>query len=119
MGRNDFLEKQKQRDRKFFEAGMQFGMQLVTDFHQLTLHDKSVMGSRVLGRVMLEKVAANCAKLDDHFYNAFSGTVDADYLQEEMDAGLREIFGADLIPCRERYPMMKQFDYTKSRKGWK
>lgn len=119
MAKKDFLEKQKQRDRKFFEAGMMFGAQLANDFYQVTLHDKNVMGSRVLGRIQLEKIAANCAMLDDHFSDAFSDSVEADYLQEELDGVLREIFGDDLIPFRERYPTVKQFGYMKARKGWK
>lgn len=119
MGRNDFLEKQKQRDRKFFDAGMMFGCQLSNDFHQMTLHDRSVMGSRALGRDALMKVAQNVSMLDDHFCDAFSGDVEADYLQEEMDGVLREIFDDDLIPFAERYPFIKQYGYLKSRKGWK
>ena len=44
---NDFIKKRNERDRKFFDAGMNFGLQLANDFYQMTLHDKSVMGSRV------------------------------------------------------------------------
>ena len=119
MAKNDFLDKQKQRDRKFFDAGMRFGMQLSNDFYQMTLHDRNVMGSMAMGRGTLEKVADNCMSLDDHFSDAFSDSVEADYLQEEMDGVLRDIFKDDLIPFRERYPMVKQYGYLKARKGWK
>lgn len=119
MAGNDFLKKQKERDRKFFDAGMMFGLQLANDFYQMTLHDKSVMGSRVLGRDMIERIAAHTSKLDDHFSDAFSDHVEADFLQEEMDGVLRNIFGDDLIPFAERYPIVKQYGYLKSRKGWK
>ena len=37
----------------------------------------------------------------------------------EMDGVLREIFGDDLIPFQKRYPIVKQYGYLKSRKGWK
>lgn len=116
---NDFLKRRDERDRKFFDAGMMFGLQLANDFYQITLHDKTVMGSRVLGRAMIGKVAAHCSELDDHFSDAFSDSVEADYLQEEMDGVLREILGDELIPFRERYPIVKQYGYLKSRKGWK
>lgn len=119
MGRNDFLDKQKQRDAKFFQAGMLFGTQLASDYYNLSLHDKAVMGSRAIGSNMISKIAENCKKLDDHFCDAFTDAVDADYLQEEMDAGLREIFGNNLIPFRERYPLLQTYGYMKSRKGWK
>lgn len=119
MARSDFLEKQKQRDRKFFDAGMMFGLQLANDFYQMTLHDKNVMGSRVLGRTMIEKIAEHTSRLDDHFSDAFSDNVESDYLQEEMDGVLRDIFGKDLVPFAERYPIVKQYSYLKARKGWK
>lgn len=119
MAKKDFLNKQKQRDRDFFDAGMHFGLQLANDFYQMTLHDKGVVGSRVMGRAMLEKIAAHTAKLDDHFHLAFTDDVSADYLQEEMDGVLREIFGEDLILFAERYPMVQKYGYLKARKGWK
>lgn len=116
---NDFIKRRNERDRKFFEAGMMFGAQLANDFYQITLHDKDVMGSRVLGRAMIEKIAAHTGKLDDHFHGAFFDDVEADYLQEELDGVLREIFADDLIPFQQRYPIVKQYGYLKSRKGWK
>ena len=119
MAKNDFLDKQRQRDRKFFDTGMMFGLQLANDFYQITLHDKAVMNSRVLGRDMIERIAAHTSKLDDHFSDAFSDHVEADYLQEEMDGALRDIFGDDLVPFADRYPIVKQYSYLKSRKGWK
>jgi hypothetical protein len=61
----------------------------------------------------------NVSMLDDHFCDAFSDSVEADYLQEEMDGVLREIFGDELIPFAERYPIVKQYGYLKARKGWK
>ena len=119
MAKNDFLDKQRQRDRKFFDAGMNFGLQLASDFYQMALNNKDVMGSRVLGRTMIQRIAAYTSELDDHFHNAFSDDVEADYLQEEMDGVLRAIYGDDLIPFVERYPIVKQYSYLKSRKGWK
>ena len=116
---NDFIKRRDERDRKFFDAGMMFGLQLANDLYQITLHDKSVVGSRVMGRDLLQRVADNISKLDDHFSDAFSDHVEADYLQEEMDGVLRDIYGDDLVPFAERYPMVRQYGYLKSRKGWK
>ena len=36
MAKNDFQEKQRQRDRKFFNAGMNFGLQLATFLYTAT-----------------------------------------------------------------------------------
>ena len=116
---NDYLKNKYKRDLALIEAGMKFGLQLANDFYQMTLNDKEIMGSRVLGRTMLEKIAANTKLLDDHFSKAFGGDVEADYLQEEMDYRLRKIYGDDLIPFQERYPDIKKYGYKKSRKGWK
>lgn len=119
MAKNDFLEKQRQRDRNFFDAGMRFGAQLAHDFYQMALHSKDLMGSQAMGQAKLEKISDYTQKLDDHFSDAFAGGVEADYLQAEMDGVLRDIYGKDLIPFEERYPMVKQYGYLKSRKGWK
>lgn len=119
MANNDFLSRQKERDRKLFDAGMMFGLQLANDYYQMTLNNPEVMGSRVLGRAMIEKIAAHTKVLDDHFSNAFTGHVEADFLQEEMDGILRNIWKEDLAPFPERYPIVKQYSYMKSRKGWK
>lgn len=89
------------------------------DYYQMTLNNPEVMGSRVLGRAMIEKIAAHTKVLDDHFSNAFTGHVESDFLQEEMDGILRNIWKEDLIPFHERYPIVKQYSYMKSRKGWK
>ena len=94
-------------------------MQLANDFYHITLHDKSIMGSRSLGRNTFEKIDENTVRLDEHFSGAFTDDVEADYLQEELDGVLREIYGNDLIPFSERYPAVKQYSYLKSRKGWK
>lgn len=119
MAKNDFLDKQRQRDRKFFDAGMMFGLQLSKDFHDISLTSESVMGEKVLTREDLTRVAENCSALDDYFHNAFTDHVEADHLQEQMDRLLREIYGDDLIPFQQRHPIVKQYDYVKSRKGWK
>ena len=119
MAQTEYLLKKQQRELALINAGMKFGLQLANDFYQITLNDQEVMGSRVLGRTMLEKITANIAKLDDHFSKAFGSDVEADYLQEELDYRLRKIYGDDLVPFRERHPDVKVYGYNKSRKGWK
>lgn len=116
--KNDFLKKRDERDRRFFEAGMQTGIQMVTDFVQIALRDPQTVGKDTFGRGRIERLFQTCGALDDHFHVAFSGAVDADYVQEEMDASLREIYGDDLVPFALRYPWLKQLGYTKPQKGW-
>lgn len=119
MGKNEFLKKQAERDRRFFEAGMQTGVQLAADFVSQSLHDPAVMGkTRVLNRGSIDKIFDNCKDLDDHFSLAFASHVEADYVREEWDAVMREIYGDDATPFEERYPFAKDFQYLKPQKGW-
>jgi hypothetical protein len=39
--------------------------------------------------------------------------------QEEQDGMLREIWGDELVPHKDRYPYQKEFSYKKGRKEWK
>ena len=119
MGTNEFLKKRDERDRRFFEAGMKTGAQLVTDFISQSLHDPAVMGkTRVLNRGSIDKIFANCSKLDDHFSRAFSNHVEADYIRAEWDAVMRDIYGDDADPFEKRYPYAKNVQYLKPQKGW-
>lgn len=119
MAKNEFLKKRDARDRAFFEAGMKTGAQLITDFVSQTLHDPAVMGkTRVLNRGSIDKIFDNCSKLDDHFCLAFSNHVEADYIRDEWDAVMRDIFGDDAAPFNLRYPYAKDFQYMKAQKGW-
>lgn len=119
MASNEFLKKRDERDRRFFMAGMHTGVQLVTDFVAQSLHDPAVMGkTRVLNRGSIDKIFDNCSKLDDHFCLAFSKHVEADYIRDEWDAVMRDIYGDDADPFIKRYPYAKEFQYLKPQKGW-
>lgn len=119
MAKNNYLARQQARDREFFEAGMRTGAQLATDFVTQSLTDPEVMTkNRVLGVGTLNKVFANCKKLDEHFSLAFSDHVEADYIREEWDAVMREIYGEDADPFNKRYPYAKDFKYLRPKKGW-
>ena len=119
MAKNDFLRKQAERDRRFFEAGMQTGAQFATDYIALVLHDPEAMGkTRVLNGSTIRKVLLHMGKMDDHFCLAFSDHVEADYVRNELDGALREIFGDDTVPFEKRYPYAKDFNYMKPQKGW-
>lgn len=117
---SNYMKQLKQAHSKGFEDGMRTGVQLLADFMSMTLHDPDVMGkNRVLNRGSIEKIFRNCSRLDDHFSTAFNaGDVEADYIREEMDAALREIYGEDTDPFEKRYPYAKDIKYTKSRKEW-
>lgn len=119
MGKN-YLQQRAERDREVFEAGMRTGAQLSTDFITQTLTDPEVMGkSRVCARGSLDKIFANCRKLDEHYSAAFDpDNVEADYVREEWDSVMRDIYGADADPFDKRYPYARDIHYLKPKKGW-
>lgn len=118
MGRNEFLKQRDKRDKEMLAIGISMGMQIVSDFYTISLHDPDVMNKDTLGRGRIDKVTKNNIDLDDYFNPAFSNDVEAERYQEEMDRKLREVYGDDLVPFKERYPYLKQFSYDKPKKGW-
>lgn len=117
-GKNEFLKKQKERDRKFFNAGMIMGVQLVHDYIQMGLRDPDAVGRDIFGRTRIDKLFEVVSNYDDHYSKAFTTDVEADAIRAEMDGKLREIYGDDLVPFEERYPYATQFSYDKPMKGW-
>lgn len=119
MGKNDYLAKQQAMRQAVFSAGEDIGMQRMWDAVSAALHDPEIMGKDTLGKMRMQKLYQGVRKKMDAFHKAFTPDVEADYVQEKMDAELREIWGEDLVPFPERYPDIKQFGYDKARKGWK
>lgn len=39
-----------------------------------------------------------------------------DYMQEQLDGALREIFGEATVPFAVRHPYIREIDYTKRRR---
>ena len=118
MAKNDYLKRQADRNKAFFDAGERVGMQKCWDYVQIALRDQDVMGKDVMGRKRMERVFNRAKDLADYFAIAFSTNVEADKKQEELDALLREIWGDDLSKFCERYPEIKQIRYDKAQKGW-
>ena len=56
MAKNDFLAKQKARDRAVFEAGEQIGMQRMIDVISIVLHDPEIMGKDTFGKDRMKRV---------------------------------------------------------------
>lgn len=117
---SNYLKQLKEAYRRGFNDGMDTGVQLMDDFVSMSLHDPNVMGkNRVMNRGSIDKIFANCSKLDDHFNRAFdTNDVEADYIREEMDAALRDIYEEDADPFEKRYPYAKEISYVKAKKGW-
>ena len=116
--KNTYLDRQRERDQKFFDAGERIGIQKMWDYMQIALRDPDVMGKDTFGKKRLEKVYENLKALADKYHICFTDDKEADYYQEQLDALIHR--GCDeFYPFYERYPQLKQFKYNKARKGWK
>ena len=67
----------------------------------------------------LAKLYTKTAYYKKYFQEAFTMSPEADVKQEEQDAMLREIWGEELVPHKDRYPYCKEFSYKKGRKEWR
>ena len=117
--KNTYLDRQRQRDQGFFDAGERIGIQKMWDYMQIALRDPEIMGKDVFGRKRLEKLFYKSKELADYFHTAFTDDKEADLVQRDMDAVLREIWGDDLSTFYDRYPELKQLGYTKPKKNWR
>lgn len=55
MAKNDYLKRQADRNKAFFDAGERVGMQKCWDYVQIALRDQDVMGKDVIGRKRMER----------------------------------------------------------------
>ena len=96
----------------FFDAGKDFGMQLVMDCWQIVLNDRDIMGNGAIGAERMKKIFfAVSATVYKYFDAANTNNPEADVLQEKMDARLRKIWKEKTVPFEERYTMLKKCKY--------
>lgn len=113
---NSFLARQEDMKQRCFVAGCEITAQQMFDMMCLALHDPAVMGKDVFGPSRLEKVHDAMYEYEKMFHDAWVFTEESDYLQEKLDAALREIFGKNIAPFQERYPLTKKWNYFKRTK---
>ena len=109
---NPYLAKQEEMRKKCFEVACDTTTQQFFDYMCIVLNDPEIMGKDVFGAKRLQKVYEAMKELDKTFSEAWCGGQESDYYQEKLDAGLRRIFG-EIVPFRERYPYLREWDYNK------
>lgn len=121
MAKSGFLLKQQAMNQKFLDVGMDTGFQKCWDLFQIVLHDPKVMGKDTFGKERIKKVYWAMKELEKELGRAWLPTKynDADVMQRDLDALLKEIWQEELCPFHERYPYVKQPDYSKGRKEWR
>lgn len=121
MAKSGYLVKQQAMHQHFLEVGMDTGFQKCWDLFQIVLHDPEVMGKDTFGKERIKKIYWAMKEKEKELGKAWIPTKynDADVCQRDLDAVLNEIWGDELCPFYERYPYIKQPDYSKGRKDWR
>lgn len=109
---NAYLAKQEAIKQKCFEIACDTTSQQFFDYMCIVLNDPDVMGKNVFGAKRLQKIHDAMKELDKTYSEAWCGGQESDWYQEQIDRRLRRIFG-DIVPFRERYPYLKDWNYNK------
>lgn len=95
---NSYAERVQRDRQRYLDIGLDSGAQIVHDMLCVALRDKQAMGDDVWGRERIVRLLTR-----------------QDYMQEQLDGVLREIFGAATVPFAVRHPYVREIDYTKRR----
>ena len=118
MAKNDFLARQKARDRVMLDVGLQCGRQQILDMMSVVLNDPEIMEKDTFGRGRLLKVVKAIGDRIDLYQPAWEKSDESDYYQKKLDDALAEAYGEELHDSfHKRYEFAPEFDYTKGR--WK
>ena len=114
MGVKNAYIAQREADReRFFVSGCDLAAQQMFDMLCLALHDPEVMGKgHTIGAERLKRIHNAMYEYEKKFHDAWTHTQESDYLQEKLDAALRDIFGI-IAPFNERYPYQRDWNYNK------
>ena len=121
MAKNAYLAKQQAIQQGMLDVGMDTGFQKCWDLIQIVLHDPKVMGKDTFGKERMKKLFLALREVEKELGKAWLPSIerDADVMQRDLDALLKEIWGEDLQPFQERYPYIKKPDYSKGKKNWR
>ena len=118
MAKNDFMARQRARDRAMLYVGLHSGRQQILDMMSLVLRDPSIMGKDIFGKKRLMDVIKGIGEYIDKYQPAWEKSDDTDYYQKKLDDALAEAYGEELHDSfHKRYEYAPEFDYTKGR--WK
>ncbi len=111
MAKGNYQQRLKEERQGFLDVGIDFGTQRTADYLSIVLNDPEIMGKSAMGASRLRKVFDAVHELEKTFNAAFYANPEQDYWQEMLDRRLSEIFGAETVPFRERYPWLKEVKY--------
>lgn len=111
MKQSGFMKKQRLIENEFMSIGARVNRQMMADCMCILLHDQKAMGGRAWGVNKIRQFLLDLMDVVNEYFDATTGGVEADYLQEKMDRELRAIFGDGLEPFENRYPDIKKITY--------
>ena len=116
MGKNGYLQRQKQFTHAAQDATRQTYTQFLTDTLILTLNDSEVMGKDTFGEERIRKVLDAWGKKYDEFFEALMKTPETDYVRQKMDNALKAICkSGKFVPFEKRYDYLPEISYEKKR----
>lgn len=116
MGKNGYLERQKNTVNVYRQAEKETYIQFMTDTLMVTLNDPKVMGRDVFGEKRIVKIVDAWGEMYDLYHGALEAGPEADYIQEKLDCRLKPIAGKRFLPFAERYKWIKAVSYGLKKK---
>lgn len=110
MAKNGYAQRVALARETYLKIGQDFGAQKAADLIAIALNDPEVMG-KALGEKKIRRIFEKVVELEKTFNAAFYANPEQDYWQEMLDRRLAEIFGAETVPFRKRYPWLKEVKY--------
>ena len=116
--KKDYLARQREIQKAYFDAGLQSGRQQILDMVSLVLRDPEIMGKDTFGKDRLIKVVKGVGDYIDMYQPAWERSDDSDYYQKKLDDALAVAYGEGMHDTFfSRYEFAPEFDYTKGK--WK
>jgi len=109
MGKNGYLQRQRNTVNVYRQAEKETYIQFMTDTLILTLNDPAVMGKDVFGEKRVKKVVEAWGKVFDRFHGALEKGDEQDFWQIKLDQCLKGVLGEEgFVPFAKRYEWVKE-----------
>lgn len=109
MGKNGYLQRQRNTVNVYRQAEKETYIQFMTDTLILTLNDPTVMGKDVFGEKRIKKVVEAWGKVFDKFHGALEKGDEQDFWQVKLDMNLMGVLGEKgFVPFAKRYEWVKE-----------
>jgi len=116
---DDYITRQQKKEDAIAQAAFDTGFQAACDLLVLVLRDPDVVRSDIHGFARIDRIYKGLQKYHAIYRDAWTVKKEADYLQDKLDANIREVAGDHFEPFMERHPYIKQVSYKRPKKGWK